>query len=358
MRIAPLLMAVMASITCRQSARAEAANQVGPSEATSLWARDNLVAWCLPFDSKIRSPEERIQMLERLGFRHYAYSWFRSDIPSLEAEIVALKQHRIDLLAAQCFSEPGDPVAQATLDVFRRHDVHPELWVILPAIGMPKTYDECAKLLPRSVGAPMTLEEFAKLPREARARIQTEIGIMFSKDMPKTPEEQEHRVREGADRINALVRMAAPYGCSVELYNHNGWFGLEENELAIIARLREMGVRGVGMVYNFSHARDGFHDDSKDFPELWRKMKDHVVAVNITGMRTDEDVVYPSQGDSELEMMRTIEESGWRGPVGLVAEKGGDAEVTLGNYIVGLDWLAAELKRPGSGGPRPFPPAP
>jgi hypothetical protein len=112
------------------------------------------------------------------------------------------------------------------------------------------------------------------------------------------------------------------------------------------------------MVYNFSHARDGFHDDSKNFPQLWKKMRDHVVAVNVTGMRTDEDVVYPSQGDSELEMLRTIQESGWRGPIGLVAEKGGDAEVTLGNYMVGLDWLAAELKQPGSGGPRPFPPAP
>ncbi len=358
MRIAPFLMAFAGFVTCQQSVRADAVVQVGPPDATGLWSRDNLVAWCLPFDAKIRSPEERIQMLERLGFKHYAYGWFRSDIRSLEAEIVALQQHRIELLAAQCFSEAGDPVARATLDVFRRHGVHPELWVILPAIGMPKTYDECAKLLPRSVGAPLTLEEFAKLPREARARIQTEIGIMFSKDMPKTSEEQEHRVREGADRINALVQMAAPYGCSVELYNHNGWFGLEENELAIIARLNEMGVRGVGMVYNFSHARDGFHDDSKNFPELWRKMKDHVVAVNITGMRTDEDVVYPSQGDSELEMMRTIQESGWRGPIGLVAEKGGDAEVTLGNYIVGLDWLAAELRRPGSGGPRPFPPAP
>jgi sugar phosphate isomerase/epimerase len=331
---------------------------MGSAEATRLWAHNNLVAWCLPFDAQSRGPEERIQMLERLGFKHYAFSWFRNDIPRLESEVVALQEHRIDLLAAQCFSEPDDPVAKATLEVFRRHNLHPQLWIILPAMGMPKTYDECAALLPKDVGAPPTLEEFAKLPREARARIQTQIGILFSKNMPKTPEEQESRVKEAANRIKALVRFAAPYGCSIELYNHNGWFGLEENQLAIIERLREMGITGVGMVYNFSHARDAFHDDSKNFPELWKKMKDHVVAVNITGMRTDEDVVYPSQGDSELDMMRTIEESGWRGPIGLVAEKGGDAEVTLRNYIVGLDWLAAELKQPGSGGPHPFPAVP
>ena len=54
-----------------------------------------------------------------------------------------------------------------------------------------------------------------------------------------------------------------------------------------------------------------------------------------------------------VEMLRVIEASGWRGPIGLIAEQGGDAEVTLRNYQRGLAWLAAELKAPGSGGPRP-----
>jgi hypothetical protein len=56
--------------------------------------------------------------------------------------------------------------------------------------------------------------------------------------------------------------------------------------------------------------------------------------------------------------MRTIQESGWTGPVGVIAEKGGDAEVTLKNYLKGIDWLAAEIAKPGSGGPRPFANAP
>jgi hypothetical protein len=60
-------------------------------------------------------------------------------------------------------------------------------------------------------------------------------------------------------------------------------------------------------------------------------MRTHVVAVNITGMRVDGQLIYPSQGDSELDMMRTIERSGWHGTVGLIAEKGGDAEITLKN---------------------------
>jgi len=153
--------------------------------------------------------------------------------------------------------------------------------------------------------------------------------------------------------VLSLVKLAAPYGSQIALYNHNGWFGLEENQLAVIGRLKVLGVTNVGMVYNFSHARDELHDDSRHFPELWEKIKDRVVAVNITGMRWEGQIVYPSQGDSELEMMRVIERSGWKGPVGLIAEKGGDAEVTLRNYLVGLDWLARELQQEGSAGPRP-----
>lgn len=55
------------------------------------------------------------------------------------------------------------------------------------------------------------------------------------------------------------------------------------------------------------------------------------------------------QGDGELEMMRTIQQSGWKGPIGLVVQRHEDAEVVLRNDFLGLDWLAAELKQPGSG---------
>ena len=39
-----------------------------------LFARTNLMAWCIvPFDAKKRGPEERAAMMERLGFKHFAY---------------------------------------------------------------------------------------------------------------------------------------------------------------------------------------------------------------------------------------------------------------------------------------------
>src|SRR5262249_40928452 len=44
--------------------------------ATELFRQDNLVAWCIvPFDAKKRGPEDRAAMLERLGFKHFAYDW-------------------------------------------------------------------------------------------------------------------------------------------------------------------------------------------------------------------------------------------------------------------------------------------
>ena len=313
-----------------------------------LWRRDNLFAWCVvPFDAKKRSPEERAQMLERLGFRHFAYDWREKDVPTFDVEIEALKRHGIDLLAWWFPFDAGDPLAKDTLETFKRHNVHPQLWVIQSLRGLPKTQQDWAKVLPAGLSMPQTKEEFDQLSEKDKAEIQRVQKETFERvnRLTKTPEEQAQRVKDEADRIQALVKLAAPYGCKVELYNHNGWFGMEENQLAVIRRLKELGVTDVGMVYNFSHARDDLHDDSKNFPELWNKIKEHVVAVNITGMHWEGKEVYPSQGDSEFEMMRTIQESGWKGPVGLIAEKGGDAEVTLRNYMIGLDWLARVYQR-------------
>lgn len=313
------------------------------SSDRGLWSRDNLLAWCVvPFDSKMRGSEERAQMLEALGFKHFAYDWREKDIPTFDAEIDALHRHGIELTAWWFPFTADDPLAKSTLETFKRHGVHPQLWVMSTRKG------------PQIPGMPKTDEEFNKLTKEQLKALSLKY---WQADTPKTKREQAARIDDEARRVAALVQLAQPYGSKVELYNHNGWFGMEENQLAVIARLRELGVTDVGMVYNFSHARDEFHDDSKHFPRLWAKIKDHVVAVNITGMRFEGAEVYPSQGDRELAMTRVIQESGWLGRVGLIAEKGGDAAITLKNDQIGLNWLKAELSQPGSGGPRPFPTA-
>src|SRR5688572_5092645 len=65
-----------------------------------LFARTNLVAWCIvPFDAKKRGPEERAAMMERLGFRMFAYDYRAEHISTFDAEMEALKRHHIQLLA-------------------------------------------------------------------------------------------------------------------------------------------------------------------------------------------------------------------------------------------------------------------
>jgi sugar phosphate isomerase/epimerase len=274
---------------------------------SDLWAHDNLVAWCVapPWDAKARNSEERAQMLDELGFRLFAYNWRPKAIPTFDAEIEAMQRHHIEIVGWALYgaNNPALPAIFAAID---RHDIHPELW-----------------------------------------DMETQISLAHS------PEEQKQRIEDEARRVAAAAREAARHGCKLELYNHNGWGGLEDNQLAVIARLKEMGIGDVGMVYNFSHAHDADHDDTKDFPSVWSRIKDHVVAVNITGIGPTGKEDYLAQGGPELAMMRTIQDSGWRGPVGVIAELGGDAKVTLRKDLTGLDWLAAELKQPGSGGPRP-----
>lgn len=275
-----------------------------PASRLGLFDQQNLTAWCaVPFDARKRGPEERAAMLQRLGFSHFAYDWRPEHIPTFDAEVSALRNRAIDLAAWWFPTDAHDPAARTILDVIQRHHIHPQLWVM-------------------GSGAPT-----------------------------KTPAEQQQRIEQEAERIRQIVELAAPYGCPVELYNHNGWFGQPANEVAIIERLKQSGITNVGMVYNFSHG----HNDIADFPAIWKRIQPHVVAVNVTGMTPggESNIVPPGQGDHEVAMLRVIQQSGWHGPIGLIAEQGGDAEVTLSNYQRGLAWVAAELQAPGSGGPRP-----
>jgi len=277
---------------------------IDSTKVDPLLSVSNVHAWCaVPFDAKKRGPEERAQMLEKLGIKRFVYDWRAKDIPTFGDEIQSLKRHGVELTGWWAPTNPKAPEWPQILEVFKRENVHPQLWV------------------------------------------------MGSGPATKTPEEQQKRVEDEASRIKQIAELAAPYGCKVELYNHGGWFGQPDNQVAVVQKLRELGVNDVGMVYNFSHG----HADIADFPALWKRMQPYVVAVNVTGMvdNGEHKIMPPSQGKYELDMLRTVVSSGWQGPIGIIAEQGGDAEVTLGNYLRGLQWCAAELKQPGSGGARP-----
>src|ERR1700730_4121105 len=65
-----------------------------------LFAPDNLVAWCIvPFDAKKRGPTERVEMLQKLGFKKYAYDWRAEHLPGFDDEVALLKKAKIELTA-------------------------------------------------------------------------------------------------------------------------------------------------------------------------------------------------------------------------------------------------------------------
>ena len=190
--------------------------------AELLFARDNLVAWCIvPFDTKKRSPEERAAMLQRLGFKHFAYDWRAEHIPSFDAEVEALKRHGIALDGFWVAPGELNRESRIILELLKRHGIKAQLWVLLDLGG------------DRVSGA-----------------------------------EQERRIAAAVAKLQPLAVEAEKIGCTLALYNHGGWFGEPENQIAIIERLKAAGVENVGMVYNLHHG----HDHLDRFPALLQTM--------------------------------------------------------------------------------------
>lgn len=271
----------------------------------SLFSRTNLVAWCVvPFDAKQRGPAERAEMLAGLGIRKLAYDWRDHHIPTFDQEVLAMKEQGIELTA---WWAPGalNDTSRKILEVIERHRIKPQLWVL---IGEP---------------------------------------LPGSNDTPA-------KVRAAAAELRPLVEAAGRIGCKVALYNHGGWFGEPENQLAI---LDELNLPNAGLVYNFHHG----HDHIERFPELIALMKPRLLALNLNGMllggdRAGHKILHIGEGDRELDMLKAVLASGWRGPVGILDHRDEtDSEVTLRKNLLGLEYLIREIEAPGSGGTRPFP---
>ena len=69
-----------------------------PEPPGDVFARENLVAWCIiPYDSIHRTPLERARMLRRLGIQRLAIDWRAKDIPNFDGEIDVLRKNQITL---------------------------------------------------------------------------------------------------------------------------------------------------------------------------------------------------------------------------------------------------------------------
>lgn len=274
-----------------------------------LFDRDNLIAWCVvPFDGKKRGPAARAEMLARLGFRHFAYDWRAEHVPSWDAEVDALARHQVALDAFWCPGELNDD-SRRILGLLKRRQLKAELWCM--------------------------------------------VGL--GDDLAPAPDEQARRVEAACARLGPLAREAGASGCSVALYNHGGWFGEPENQLAIIDRLQGQGVANVGMVYNLHHAQ----------PQVGRLAATlkaalpHLRAINLDGVdRAGEPgarkILPLGQGALDLEILRTIRASGYGGRIGILGHTDDDAEERLQDNLDGLDWLVPQLDG-AAPGPRPVP---
>ncbi len=281
------------------------------SPAAKLFARDNLVAWCIvPFDSRKRGPEERAKMLRDLGFRRFAYDWRGEHIPTFDAELDALKREGIRL---EAFWAPGalNDDARRILDVLGRHHEPAQLWVTL-GLG----------------------------------------------DDRVSGDEQERRVDRAVADLKPLAEAAKAVGSEVVLYNHMGWFGVPENQLAIVERLKGQGVANVGVVLNLHHG----HEDLPRLAEVLAKLMPYLRCVNLNGMDRDDlkgqrKILPLGQGSADLDVLRTIVASGYHGPIGILGHTQDDAEARLRDNLDGLDWLVPQLDGHPAG-PKPTPHTP
>ena len=267
------------------------------ARARDLFRRDNLVAWCIvPFDAAKRGPEERAAMLEKLGFKHFAYDWRGEHVPTFDQEWDALAKHGVALDAFWSLP-PGFP---QSLESFRQRGLGPSFWVMATA--------------------PAELDQAAKVGHAAAA-------------------------------LRRTAEAAAVAGCTVAIYNHGGWGGEPENMVAVC---EAVNLPNVGIVYNQHHG----HDHLPRFKEALAQMLPHLKFMNLNGMTAGGDtkgqkILVLGQGDLDVELARIICESGYAGPIGILNHTGHDAEARLLDNLEGLDWIIGELT--GSPVPRPEP---
>jgi len=260
-----------------------------------VFDRTNLIAWCVvPFDSLERGPQERAAMLKELGITRLAYDWREKHLPTFQSEINALKENQIELNAVWLWiSTPQanqlDIANQVMYNMVKENNIKTDFW-----IGISKEFFD---------------------------------GLT-----------DEQKLDKGVEAVKSLHKMASEIGCTINLYNHGDWFGEPDNQIRIIEK---SGLKDVGIIYSFHHG----HSQIADFPALLNRMLPYLKAININGMDVNGPQILPvGQGESELDMLKTIKASGYNGPIGIlghIAEK--DVKKVLEGNLEGLKTLLKEM---------------
>jgi len=173
-------------------------------------------------------------MLERLGFKRYAYDWRAEHLPDTARELRLAREHGTRVEAVW-------------------------LWIDGTADRPGKLSEANERLL-------------AIL---AEAKLSTQIWVGFA---PNTFEGRpdEEKVARGVEMVRYLSERAAETRSRVALYNHGDWFGEPENQIRIIEALPG---REIGLVYNFHHG----HQQIDRFDALVKTIRPYLWVVNLNG---------------------------------------------------------------------------
>ena len=255
-------------------------------QGRSVFARDNLVAWCIvPFDASDRNPKQRAEMLNRLGIKKVAYDWRERHIPTFEEEIIQYKEHGLEYFA---FWSWHDDMAA----LVKKHGITPQFWIMIPDPA-GQTYED--------------------------------------------------KVRSAGQGLLAIAAEAKELGCKIGVYNHGGWGGEPKNMAAVCHWLiNNTEVDNVGIVYNQHHG----HGHIEDFEESLAVMKPYLLCLNLNGMNTGGFEIVPlGQGRHDLRLMKIIADSGYSGPIGILDHRDElDAEQSLKENLDGMKILLARMQ--------------
>jgi hypothetical protein len=224
-------------------------------------------------------------MLKRLGLKRVAYDWRTQHVKEFEEEILQYNKHGIEYFAFWSVHEEA-------FRLFKKHKIHPQIWQTLPN--------------------------------------------------PK-PNPQELQVVEATKAILPLVEKTKQLGCKLGLYNHGGWGGEPANLVAVCEYLRAHHDAGhVGIVYNLHHG----HGHIADFKESLKLMLPYLLCLNLNGMNHDAHpkILPLGQGRHEAAMLRTIRQSGYKEPIGILDHRSDtDTEIALRENLAGMQKLLKQL---------------
>ncbi len=252
----------------------------------SNFQKDRLVAWCIvPFDAAKRGPVARADMVVNLGLRRVAYDWRSEHIPTFEQEIQEYQKRGIEFFAFWDWRPEMEPL-------IRQYEISPQIWKIAPS-PEAETYAE--------------------------------------------------KIRIAGEALKPLAEKAISLDCSFGIYNHVGWSGEPENMVAVCQWLRKtLDSDKIGIVYNQHHG----HEHIENFEADLQLMKPYLLCLNLNGMNPEPNpkILPVGQGSEDLQMIKTILESGYQGPIGVLDHRLElDSELSLKQNLEGLEKTLKEL---------------